>query len=602
MSYMLQRCIHLLFVLLLIFMPNRKRSQKANHWKTAINWVLLILSLVAMGFIVVDFDRIGSRDPYVGEVFTADIVLGIITIILVLEATRRTSGWPLVLVSVTALVYAVLGPWLPGGLGHRGLSLKKIANIMYLSPDGIFGIPLGASATFIFVFILYGAFLSCTGTGKFIIDFAMAIAGRARGGPAKVSTVASGLFGTISGSAVANVYGTGVFTIPMMKNLGFKPKFAGAVESVASTGGQIMPPVMGAAAFIMAELTGIPYLTVCKAAFLPACFYYIALFFAIDFEAAKIGLTGLTKEETPPLVKVLQSGGHMMLSVVALITILILGYSPFMAAFLTIFITIGLSFLRKQTRMALPNMLESLQMGAENALMIASACACVGIVIGVATYTGLALKFTSMVVSIAKGMLFLALGICMITSIMLGMGLPTSTAYIMVAALGVPALTSLGVSTLAANMFVFYYACLSAITPPVAMAAYAGASLAGSGMLGTALTASRLGLVGFIVPWIFVFSPILLLKGGTILDYFSCIIGGVLGCISLSAGLIGWLRDKNGIIERILLVIAAICLVYPEFSSTLIGLLLLGAVYLRKSLGSSRKRGSGNKKIMKKTQ
>ena len=426
------------------------------------------------------------------------------------------------------------------------------------------------------LFILFGALVERTGTGALFMDFAMGLAGHSAGGPAKVSCITSGMFGTVSGSAVANVMTTGAFTIPLMKRLGYKPAFAGSVEAVASTGGQIMPPIMGATAFIMAEFLGVSYLTVAMYALLPAILYYVALFLSIHFEAKKNGMHGLDKSELPKVSKVLKERGHLFLPLIIIIGTLMLGFSAPFAALCGIMSTIPTALLRKTTRehINIKNILKALEEGAKNTVTVALACACAGIVIGVIFITGLGLEFTNLVLSAANNHLFLALVLTSFAGILLGMGMPTAPAYIMQTALLVPALVKLGVMVEAAHMFVFYFAILSAITPPVALAVYAANGISRASIWDSSITALRLGATGYIIPFMFVFGPSLLLIG-TGMEIVQTSITAVIGVICLASGLSGYLFKVTSVWERISLLTAALVLIKPGLESDIIGAALI---------------------------
>jgi TRAP transporter 4TM/12TM fusion protein len=449
---------------------------------------------------------------------------------------------------------------------------------MYLTTDGIYGIPLGTSATMVVMFILFGAFLYKSGAGKFFMDLACSLSGKSRGGPAKIAVFASAFFGTISGAAVANVYATGTFTIPLMKRIGYRPQFAGAVEAAASTGGQLMPPVMGSAAFIMAEILGVSYLEVMKAAILPAILYFGCCLFTVHFEALKYNLGSLMGEEIPSLKKTL-GRSYMLFAPMAIIFMLVLGYTPSMSALAGTFITILISLPNKKFRIGPNRFIQCLQEGAKGAIMVAVATAAAGLIVGVAAKVGLGFKVTNVVMDLSGGFLLLGSILIMIATIIMGMGVPTTAAYIMVAALGAPILIKMGVIPMAAHMFVFYYACISTVTPPVALSAYAGASIANSEPFRTGFTAFRLAIAGFIVPFMFVYSPALLLNG----NLLECMIAGVsafLGCLALAGSLQGWFWGKATIVPRGMLLVSALALIHTSFRTDVIGICLIFIVLL----------------------
>ncbi len=576
-SALVQRSIHLAFACTLVFLiyPLSKRFAGAYSWRLRmIDWGLAAVAITTLIHLAMTYKTLAMRG---GEASTADLWLGGILLLLVLECTRRLMGPALPIITLIAILYTLLGDRIPGMWGHFPIDHEQFISYQYLTTEGLFGIPLGVSASFIFVFIMFGAFLVSSGTGEFFIKFSNALAGHFRGGPAKVAVVSSGFFGTISGSAVANVVSTGSFTIPLMKKIGYRGVFAGAVESVSSTGGQFMPPVMGAGAFIMADMLGVGYLEVVKAAILPGVLYFLALFWMVHMEALKLGLRGLSREELPPLWDTIKAGGHLMIPAFLLIGFLILGYSPMKAGLWAIISVWGVSAIRKATRMGFRAVLNAMEKGATGCLEVALACACAGIVIGCVTQTGLGLKFSGLIIDAAGGNLILSLIFVMFASIILGMGLTTSAAYILTVILGGPVLIELGVNPLAAHMFVFYYACLSTVTPPVALASFAGAAIAGSKPFATGFESMRLAAVAYLVPYFFVFSPELIWKGslGAIgLAAFSATIG----TIALGSGLMGYLVDRLNWLFRLLLLAAGVALIQPGLWSDIFGVIVLGGL------------------------
>ncbi|OCL25371.1 C4-dicarboxylate ABC transporter permease [Orenia metallireducens] len=576
-----QRAVHLGFVFTLIFLlyPFKKRV-KENKFLMIIDYILAGLSVVVAAYIVINYKDLVAR---AGIYTTLDQVMAVIAILLVLEGTRRVIGWELPLISVVFLVYAYFGPQMPGILAHRGYSLSRIASHMYFTTEGIFGIPLGVSATYIFLFLLLGAFAKRTGLGDLFIDLAMALTGRTTGGPAKAAVVSSGFMGSISGSSVANTVTTGSFTIPLMKSVGYTPRFAAAVEAAASTGGQIMPPIMGAAAFIMAEFIGVPYASIAKAAILPAILYYLAVGLMVHFEAKKLGLSGMDEGRIPKLMDVVKHRGHMILPLAAIFYYLFRGYTPLKAAFVGIILSFVLSFIKKDTRMSLKDILDTLEEGAKSAVGVAAACACVGFIVGVTTLTGLGLKFTTITVALANGNLFLALFFTMVACTILGTGLPTTATYIVLATMAAPALVKLGVPILAAHLFVLYFGVVADLTPPAALAAYAGAGIAGANPLKTGLTAVKLAIAGFVVPFIFAYSPSLLLLHSSVGELIIITLSSFIGVYALAGGVLGYLKRNTNILEEVLLIISAITLLLPGWKTDLIGLVLLGVVLFLQS-------------------
>ncbi len=572
-----QRAVHLGFIFTLIFLLYPfKPSFKNNKFVLMFDMVLAFLSIVISGYIIINYRELVARAGIYTEL---DHIIAIIAILVVLEGTRRVIGWELPLISSLFLIYSHFGQQMPGVLAHRGYSWSRIASHMYFTTEGIFGIPLGVSATYIFLFLLLGAFAKRTGLGDLFIDLAMAVTGRTTGGPAKAAVVSSGLMGSISGSSVANTVTTGSFTIPLMKNVGYSPRFAAAVEAAASTGGQIMPPIMGAAAFIMAEFIGVRYVDIAKAAILPALLYYIAVGLMVHFEAKKSGLSGLSADETPKIIDVIKTRGHMILPLIVIFYYLFRGYTPLKAAYVGILLSFALSYLKKDTRMNLKEIIITLKEGAESALGVAAACACVGFIVGATTLTGLGLKFTSITVALAQGNLFLALVFTMIACTILGTGLPTTATYIVLATMAAPALTHLGVPILAAHLFVLYFGVVADLTPPAALAAYAGAGIAGSNPLKTGLTAVKLAVAGFVVPFIFAYSPALLLLDSSVGQIILITVSSILGVLALAAGVLGYLVREANVIERVLLSVSAIFLLIPGWQTDIIGLVLFGIAW-----------------------
>jgi TRAP transporter 4TM/12TM fusion protein len=576
---LLHRSIHLLFVLVLIFSLfslSTKEQVKKFRW---MDGILILLTLASIGHLFVNYEYMITRYQYVHPLTNADMIFGILLTLLLIEGSRRVIGPALPITAAVFLAYAYVGQYLPSLLRHTGFTTEVIVDQLYMATEGIFGIPLGVSATYVILFIIFGTFLEKSGTGQLFMDFASAITGWTRGGPGKISCISSALFGTISGSAVANVMVDGWLTIPLMKRTGFNPPFACAVEATASTGGQIMPPVMGAAAFVMAEFTGIPYITICLYAMIPALLYYFALFMSIHFMAGRMGLKGIPREELPRLKNVLVARGHMFIPLGVIVYMMIAGYTPMYACIYSTVAVVVLSFLRKETRMGFWTIVRALEESAKNTLGVAAACACAGIVIGVINLTGLGLKFTSLVLFIAGESLIPALVLTMLAGIVLGMGMPTTPAYIVQAALLIPALIKLGVLNIAAHMFVFYFSTISAITPPVAMAVYAAAGIGAAKLWPTGIWAMRIAATGFIVPFMFVYGPSLLFVGSAF-DIITSAISASFGVMALAAGMMGWFVKEVKTWERILLLVAAILLIKPGLYTDAVGYFLLLLVFL----------------------
>ncbi|OWZ83741.1 C4-dicarboxylate ABC transporter permease [Natranaerobius trueperi] len=577
-----QRAVHLLFVLVLGFSLYPAKKNKKDAKIPIYDWVFIGLSVIINSYILIFYEDLVRRGA---QPTTLDMIMGIVTIILVLEMTRRSIGPELPTIAIVFLAYALLGHVIPGRLGHIGYDLDRIVNQMYMTTEGIFGVPLGVSATFVFLFILFGAFLEVTGVGQFFIDFAFSIAGHLKGGPAKAAIIASGFMGSISGSSIANTVTTGSFTIPLMKRVGYHPNFSGAVEAAASTGGQILPPIMGAAAFIMAEFTGIAYVQIIVAALIPAMLYYLGVLTMVHLEASKQGLTGLSKSEIPDFKKVIKDGFHLIIPIVGIVILLVIR-SPLAAAYYSILLAIFSSLLRKHTRIDLKKILYALEQGAKKAIGVAAACACAGIIVGVVTLSGLGTTFANLVINLAGGYLLLTLFLTMIASIILGMGLPTTAKYIILATMAVPALTGLEVHLLAAHLFVLYFGVVADVTPPVALAAYAGAGVAGGNSFKTGVNALKLGLAGFIIPYVFAVSPTILLIDTTFLQATIAIITAVLGVIGLGSAVQKYLITHTKFYDQVLFLLSALTLLVPGITSDIGGVvcfgLALGIQYMRK--------------------
>ncbi len=577
MPAVIQRGIHLLFGVMLVFLlfPSGKGT-RWGKWFRVLDYLLMAAGVLGLAYVVGQYKDIVMRG---GAANTADLFWGTIVLGVTMEATRRVLGPALTIIAGVSVIYALIGQHIPGDWGHRGVLFDELIDYQFLTTEGLFSIPLGASANFIFLFILFGAFLVGSGTGEFFIKFANAIAGHMRGGPAKVAILASATFGTISGSAVANVVSTGSFTIPLMKKIGYRPVFAGAIESVASTGGQFMPPVMGAAAFIMADMLGIPYLRVCAAAAIPALLYFFALLYMVHMEALRKGLQGIPRNELPVLSRVMKEEGYLLIPAPFLVILLIMGYSPMKAGFWAIVAVLIVSSFKKASRMGFKKIIETCERGAKGSLEVLTACATAGIVIGVVTQTGLGLKFSSLVINAAGGYLFVALVFVMITSLILGMGLTTSAAYILTVILGGPVLQNLGIEPLAAHMFVFYYACLSCITPPVALAAFAGAGIAGAPPFRTGFESMRLAIIAYVVPFIFVYHPVLIWSGSG-WQILLATVTAVLGCVAIGSALMGFMVTRLNWFMRLALLVAAFALLVPGGRTDIWGFALLVAIWL----------------------
>ena len=546
-------------------------------------FVVLDLILAALSFsfaIYIYFDywefifRVGSPTPW-------DLFFGIVCIVLILEATRRVVGLPLLIIAFAFLAYCFFGQFLPAPLSHKGYGVERIATTLFMSVNGIFGVPLKVMTNFIYLFIAFGAFFeTCHGT-EFFIDLANAIFGKHRGGPAKVAVAVSAMMGTVSGSAVANTVTTGTLTIPLMKRIGFERHIAGAVEATASTGGQLMPPVMGAAAFIMAEYLGIAYIEVCKAAVIPAVLYFLAIYSVVHFYSLRIGIQGLPADEIPSVKLVLRDKWMFTIPLIILIVILIYGYSPRIAVLYTLLATVIMSFFRKQSRMTPSRILDALAKTGYNSILVACACATAGVVIGVVLLTGIGAKITSLVISLSAGSLILALPIVMLASLIFGMGLPTVVCYVLLASTVAPSLIDMGVTPIGAHLFIFYFGMLCMVTPPVSFAAYAGAGIANADPMKTGWTAWTFALAGFLLPYMFVYNSSLLLIG-SVIDISFAVLTAVIGVICLGIGVIGYFLEKTSAGQRLIFFAAALLLIKTGLITDIAGLIcVLTVIFLQ---------------------
>ncbi|MEW6265062.1 MAG: TRAP transporter permease [Thermodesulfobacteriota bacterium] len=587
------RAVHLSMVLLLAFLllPVSKRKKRTNA-QVAIDLALGLLAGASSFYAYTQYETLVNRIGLPVE--GLDLFCGLALIALLIEATRRKVGLALPIICVAFIAYAYLGQYCPSTIRHQGYTTSQIVNHLYFTVDGIFGVPLGVSAKYIVLFILFGSFLQATKGGNFFIDLAFSIVGRTRGGPAKAGVLASGLFGTISGSAVANVMTTGQVTIPLMKKVGYRPVFAGAVEAVASSGGQLMPPIMGASAFIMAEILGVTYWKVVVAAIIPSILYYLALLIMVDLEAGKEGLRGMSKEELPSFQGTMKGGWIFLAPLILLVVMLARQYSAQKSVFWATVLLLVVSFFGKDTRINFKSFIRALEDGAKTSLEVALVCACVGIIIGTFMLTGLGLKFSGILIDLAGSSVLVLLILTMLCSLVLGMGMPTSAAYLTLAILVAPALISLGVAPMAAHLFVFYFGIISAITPPVALAAYAGASLAGADFNKTGWVAFRLGFVAFLIPYMVVFGPPLMMEGG-LLTIVSSFITATLGTFFLAIGLQKFFLLKISKIESLLYIAAAIGLIDAGSLTDLFGFGVGGACLVFHLIKFKQRKGVGER-------
>jgi TRAP transporter 4TM/12TM fusion protein len=569
------RGTHLLFALTLVFLLYPLRPSRPAAWRG------FDLALLALGYgfvlhIFLNYDYFINRIIYIDPLTGWDKFYAVVAVAVVLEATRRVIGLALPLTAIAFLIYAAF---------FTRVTSEVLMEQLYLSTEGIFGSTLGVSATYVMLFVLFGAFMERSGTGRLFMDFAMSLAGHSAGGPGKVSVISSGLFGTVSGSAVANVMVTGQVTIPLMKRTGFRPPFAAAIEAVASTGGQIMPPVMGAAAFVMAEFLGVAYAKVALWAAVPALLYYSAVFFAVHFEAKRYGRHGVPRKDLPRFFAVIVERGHLFVPMLVIVAGMMLGYSGPLCALAASLSCMPVALARATTREGIGwrSVVGALTEGARNTLAVAMACACAGIVIGCISITGLGIVFTQFVVVLAHDSLLLALLLTALAGLVLGMGIPTTPAYIVMVSLLVPALIKLGAVTPAAHMFAFYFAILSAITPPVALAVFAAAGLAKTDLWRAGFEAVRIAAPTYIVPFMFVYEPSIMTIGDPLTVIMSSVTA-VLGVVCLAAGLQGYFLRAARLWERVVLVAAALLLIKPGYISDAIGIALLATVLLAQRL------------------
>ena len=591
MPELLYRATHVAVGIALVFLiypTHKKQRRDAVAWY---DWVLVALSFVSLGYLFKEYNALATVRGGIAN--NADIVMSIITIALVMEAARRVMGLILPTLAAIFLIFPFISDlnFMPRVLATRPFDLNDIFGHMFITTEGLYSSAVGASVSFIFLFILFGAFLNKSGMGQLFNDLALALAGHKQGGPAKVAVVASGFMGSINGSAVGNVVGTGVFTIPMMKRVGYSPNFAGAVEASASVGGQILPPIMGASAFIMAETTGISYGTIALAALFPALLYYLGVIAQVHFRAGKDNLKGIPKADLPRVKEVLKERGHLMIPIFALVYFLANNLPISYAAFYTIGIAIVVSQLRKSTRMTFKDIFDALEDGARQSLSVMAACAVIGVVIGSLSLTSAATELIGSITGTGEGMLFLTLFLTMIASMILGMGLPSIPAYIITATIAAPALANIGIPTLVAHLFVFYFGLFANITPPVALASFAGAGIAGGHPMRTGWQSLKLSMAGFIVPFMFVYNPAMLFIDVTglpmnatefpappLLDMLSITVTSIIGIIALSAAVEGYFKAGLSGIGRIILAGGALMLIVPETMTDIIGLVIVGTV------------------------
>ncbi len=591
MQPQLHYAIHLTFILALCYLYFTPAKNKGRSKIIKMDYIIAGVIVLLGVYYASQVGRYLVRWPQIDDLSTADIVVGTILAILVIDGTRRTMGYVLPTIGIVFLVYALFGDLLPGSFGHRFISPVDVLDQLVFTTNGIFTSPIAVASTFVFLFCLFGSFFSYSGAGAFFHKFSMALAGKYAGGAGKVTVVSSGLFGMINGSPTANVATIGSFTIPMMKKEGYGPVFAGAISAVSSTGGGIMPPIMGTAAFLMVEMAGIPYKNIAIAATIPAVLYYGSLLFICHLRAKKKGIKGLPSSELPNLKETLKEGFLFVLPLIVLVAMIMMGYTPSLAAVAGIVCVIISSSLKKETRMSLKTILDALEEGALSAIIVSLSCAVAGMVICGLMTTGLTGKIASLVLSVGGGSLFGALFITAVLCTFLGMGMPVAAAYALTASLAIPSLIELGVPLISAHMFVVYYSTFSAITPPVAVASYAAAGIADASATKIGWAACRIGMVCFIIPFMFVYDPSLLANPSDFLHIgtYIMILACVLGVYSLSASSEGFLKNNLNPVFRILLFAAGIMLMYPEGMSSTIGLIIFITIFLIQTVRIKKK-------------
>lgn len=574
---LVHRSLHVSMMLALCFIMY-PFSKKSDHTKpTIFDWVLVLLSFAAPAYIYTDYLGVVER---AGNANQTDMVMATLLVALVLEASRRVSGNALSILSLIFIGYGLYGRSMPGMFMHRGYDWTSLSNHFFANTEGIYGTSVSVAASYIFLFILFGCVMQKSGMGQFFNDIALALAGHTKGGPAKVSVIASGFLGSINGSAVANVVTTGAFTIPLMKKTGYSKEFAGAVESAASVGGQLLPPIMGAAAFIMAEMLSVKYSSIIVWAAVPALLYYLGIIIQVQLRASKDGLVGLPKDQLPKTGEVLKRQGHLLIPVFFLLYMLFFsGTTVIYSAVLTILVTIVVSWLKKETRMSVSDLIDALADGAKQTVSVAIACACVGIIIGVSSKTGFGLTMANTIISLGDTSILFTLVFTMITCMILGMGLPSIPAYIITASIAAPALAKLGIAPAAAHMFSFYYAMFANLTPPVALASFAAAGLSGGDPMKTGVASVKLAIAGFIVPFMFVYAPQLMLINTTLAEGTTVALTGCLGVFLIAVAVEGYFLAPVAMWLRAVATIGALMLIKPGLDTDIIGIVVMAVLY-----------------------
>ena len=590
------RTAHIMFLLPLAFTlyPTFKKERRRRRLMPVWDIALIAAAIFSYGYLFMRYDAIART----GRLNSTDVWVGVVCLVVAFEAARRASGNLAIIALIFLSYFAVWGRYIPGTFGTSAFTLKRVIKALVWDTNGVLGTGAGVSATYIFVFVLFGAFLKYSGFSQFINDIALTLVGQTPGGPAKVAVIASALMGMINGSAIANVATTGTITIPLMKKTGYKKDFAAAVEAVASTGGQFTPPIMGAVGFVMAEFMCVSYTKVMLAAAIPAFLYYLSLLYSVHLEAKRLGLSGLSKENIPQAGKVLRERGHLLIPLVVLLALMFIGYTPLFAAIIAIFVTIPVSWIRKETRMDLETIVRATVEGSRSAIGVGISCIIIGVIIGSVNMTSLGLNFGNLILRVVgDGHLFLGGLMVMIMSIILGMGVPTTANYIIMATTCAPILASgMGLDLMAAHMFCFYFGIVADITPPVALAAYAGSAIAKAPPMKTAWNATRLAIAAFIIPYIFAYNNALIFVGNDVkfLSVASIVISATLGMASIASGLMGYLIRDMKAISRVALVIGGLLMVIPGTVTDLAGLAVLVVVLVLQRIENKKDKAAAS--------
>jgi len=591
------RYTHLGFAICLAFLiyPATKNADRRK-----LPWYDCVLSglfFCVVAYFIINYKPLQFR---AGAYTTMDVIMAGLGVLLVLTACWRVVGPPIVIIASIFFIYGLVGAYLPSFLHHRGFSLQRVITHLFITTNGIIGNPLGVCSTFIFLFILFGAFLEKTGIGQFFIDLANSLAGWAAGGPAKVAVLSSALQGTVSGSSVSNTVSTGSFTIPLMKSLGYEPEFAGAVEAAASTGGQIMPPVMGSAAFLISEACGVPYRELMVVAVIPAALYFIGIWISVHLEAKRLGLKGTPRDQLPKLWPLMRDKGHLLLPLIAIIYLMLAGYTITRAALIGCIVCIIVPYLRKGTRVPFLQIFKALPQAGRSVISVATACSTAGIIIGMVTLTGLGQRIGAGIFDLVGNNVFLALVCAMFTSLILGMGVSTTSNYLITSTIAAPILINAGIPMLAAHMFCFYFGIVADITPPVALAAYAGSAIAKGNAFKTGVNATKLAIAAFLIPYMFALNPgmIMIVDGkvalglGAMLGALPMIVTAIIGLVGIGAGFIGYLNAPINPLMRIVSLAGGLCLVIPGAVTDVIGVILVALVVFASTVAQKKKAGA----------